>query len=122
MINDDILDKAEIRRAKTCWHKLEGNDRAAVTDMLLLENGCFVTINRFCSHLPCYSAIMRTVTDTFMVAMLGHQYELQLKTKMGIDHFTLESYIYQNLMKGSFHRFYMPAALAMLLAGCEIPN
>lgn len=119
MINDDILDKAEIRRGKTCWYKLEGNDRAAVTDMrmLLLENGCHLILNRFFHHLPCYSEIMQTVTETFMVAMLGHQYELQVKTKMGLDHFTLDCFTYQNMMKGSYHRFYMPAALAMLLAG-----
>lgn len=84
---------------------------------LLLENGCHLILNRFFHHLPCYSEIMQTVTETFMVAMLGHQYELQVKTKMGLDHFTLDCFTYQNMMKGSYHRFYMPAALAMLLAG-----
>lgn len=117
-INDDILDKGEIRRNKTCWHKVKGMDRAAITDMLLLENGCLIIMKRFFSHLPCYNGIMQTVTEIFMIVMMGCQYELQLKTKVDyIEHFRVECFNYMNVMKAGYHRFYMPAAMAMLLAG-----
>lgn len=116
MIDDDILDNSKIRRAKTCWHKVSGMERTAINDMLMLENGCHLIINRFFGHLPCYSGIMQTVTETFMVSLVGHLHEFQYND-VGLEDFTLERFNYIQLLKGSFYRFYKPAAVAMLLAG-----
>lgn len=116
LINDDINDDSEIRRGKICWHKVKGMEKIAINDMLMLENGCYLIIKRFFGHLPCYAGMMQTITETFMTSLMGHSLELQFN-KMGLDHFTLENYNYIALMKGVHYQFYMPAALAMLLAG-----
>lgn len=116
MMDDDILDDSEIRRAKTCWHKIKGMETIAINDMLMLENGCYLILNRFFSHLPCYGGLMQTVTESFMASLVAEAYEYQ-SNKMGLDHFTIERFDHLNVMKASYQRFYMPAAMAMLLAG-----
>lgn len=83
--------------------------------MLMLENGCHRILNRYFGHLSCYTGLMKTVTETFMASLMGILLENQYN-EMGIDHFTLDNYTYSAVMKGSYYRFYMPAAFAMLLA------
>lgn len=117
MINDDVFDKSEIRRGKRCWHKVTGLEGTAINDMVLLEDAAYILINRLFGHLPCYSGIMKTTTETYMVAMLGHSYEYQVKRVMGLEYFTMERFNSMNLMKASFQRFYLTAALAMFLTG-----
>lgn len=51
-----------------------------------------------------------------MASLTGILLEREYNEK-GIGHFALENYAYSAVMKGSYYRFYMPAALAMLLAG-----
>lgn len=115
-MDDDFLDNSEIRRGKTCWQKLKGMEKVAVNDMVMLENGCYLVINRFFGHLPCYSGIMQTVTECFMKSLLAQSYDFHYNA-MGVDHFTLDKYNHMNSMKATYTRFYMPATLAMLLAG-----
>lgn len=110
------MDSSDVRRGKLCWHKLEGMEKTATADALLLESGCHVVVNRICGHLPCYNGMMQIATETFMLAMLGHIGEFKIKQK-GLDHFTLERFNCTEITKGSYHRFFMPAAFAMLLAG-----
>lgn len=115
-MEDDIIDDSAIRRSKPCWHKVEGMERFAINDMLMLENGCHTIMNRFFGHLPCYSGIVQTIMETFMVSLLGTMLEFHYR-KMGPDTFTLERFNYAQILKGCFYRFYMSAALAMMLAG-----
>lgn len=117
IIDDDILfENSERRHGKTCWHKIKGMANIAVNDMLMLENGCYLILNRFFSHLPCYNGIMQTVSDCFMTSLLSKAYEFQ-SNEAGLERFTLDHFNHMNLLKASYHRFYMPAAIAMLLAG-----
>lgn len=116
LILDDIHDNSEIRRGKTCWHKVKGMEKIALTDMLMLENGCHLILNRAFGHLPCHNGMRKTITETFMVALMGHSLEYQFN-KMGMEHFTIENFNNTKSMIGSYYRFYMPAALTMLLTG-----
>lgn len=113
---DDIYEGSEVRRGKVCWHRLEGMEKSACNDILMLENGCNLIINRFFGHLPCYGGMMQIISECFMISLLGHVYEIQYN-KLGLDHFTLQRFNDSALMKTSTYRFYMPAALSMLLAG-----
>lgn len=82
----------------------------------MLENGSHRILNRYFSHLPCYADLMKTLTETYMTSLTGALLEHRYN-EIGIEHFTLENYAYSAVMKGSYYRFYMPAAFAMLLAG-----
>lgn len=116
MIADDIIDLSDIRRDKKCWHNLDGMGRIAVNDMLMVESGCNLILNRYFGHLPCYSGMIKTVSETFMASLMGHTLEIQYN-QMDLEHFTINNYTYSAEMKGSYYRFYQPAALACLLAG-----
>lgn len=116
LIDDDIGDKSEKRRGKTCWHKVKGMERIAINDLLMIESGCNLILSRFFGHLPCYTGLIKTVTETFMTSLMGTLLEGEYN-EMGVDIFTYENYKYSAEMKGSHYRFYMPTALACVLAG-----
>lgn len=112
---DDIVDNSEIRRGKICWHKVKGMERIAINDIIMLENGCYLALKRFFGHLPCYSGMAQTIAESNMYSLMGHLFEEQYK--MCVERFTLASFNYLSLMKGAYYRFYMQAAVSMLLAG-----
>lgn len=116
LIADDIYDKADIRRGKICWHKIEGMEKIVANNMLLLEIGCQFIMNRFFGHLPCYTGMIQILTECYMTSLTGHLYEMQIN-EIGLDHFTFENYNYSAVLKTSSYRFYLPAAMATLLAG-----
>lgn len=91
-------------------------ERIAVNDMLMTENGGHRILNRYFSHSPCYSGLIKTLTETYMASLMGASLENRYN-EMGVDSFTRENYAYSAVIKGSYYRFYMPAAFAMLLAG-----
>lgn len=113
---DDIYEGSKIRRGKTCWHLIEGMEKIACNDMLMLQNGYNLLLNRFFSHLPCYAGLMQIMSECFMASLLGHLHEIQLN-KLGLEHFKIERFNDSALLKTSSYRFYMPAALSMLMAG-----
>lgn len=55
---------------------------------------------------------MQTVTESFMVALVGHSEEFRYNA-VGLEDFTLERFNYTQLLKGSFYRSYKPAAMAI---------
>lgn len=116
LMADDIYEDAEIRRGKLCWHKLDGMARIAANDLVMLQVGCDRILNRFFGHLPCYSGMMHVVTESFMIALLGHTWEIKLN-EMDLQHYTLKLFDESALLKTSTFRIYMPAAMSMLLAG-----
>lgn len=116
LIADDINDDSEVRRGKVCWHKVKGVERVYMNDALLLEGGCYLILNRYFGHLPCYTGMIKTVTESFMISMMGHALESHYNN-LGLEHFTIEMYNYVSIMQGSYYTFCMPSTLAMLLAG-----
>lgn len=116
LMADDTIDGSEIRRGKLCWHLLPGMEKTVCNDLLMLQNGCNLVLNRFFGHLPCYSGLAQIMSECFMISLMGHLYEIEFN-KLGLEHFTLERFNNSGLMKTSSYRFYMPAALAMLMAG-----
>lgn len=114
LIIDDVNDDSEIRRGKVCWHKTE--PKLFVNDMILLENGCYLILNRYFGHLPCYTDMIKNITESFMVAIMGHALETHYNN-LGLEHFSHEMFDYVSVMKGSYYTYCMPAALSMLMAG-----
>lgn len=116
LLLDDIIDGSWKRRGKKCWYKVEGMEQTAINDMIILENSSYLVINRFFGHLPCYAGLMKTLTETYMVSMLGHMYETMYK-RTGIDNFTMSDYDNVSNWKGAYFQFYQLPALPMVLAG-----
>lgn len=110
-------ESSHIRRSKHCWYKVKD---MAYHDMLTMENASYLVLNRFLGHLPCYGQMIQTINESYMLGLLGQTLELKFNKPLEnntIERYTIENYNELVTLVAAYHRFYMPAAVAMLLAG-----
>lgn len=120
LIDDDMNETADVRRGKTSWYKVKGMEHIAQHDAIIMENACYLILNRFFGHLPCYSGMIKTINEAYMISLMGQTIELLLNRPLKnqtIERYSMEKYDSVTIMIGSYYRFYMPIALTMLLAG-----
>lgn len=115
LMTDDMLDSAQRRRNKTCWYRHKNAQSLAVNDIMMVQNACYLVLERFFGHLPCYSSMIQTMHDTSMVTMMGQSSDILIR-KSGVSNFTLEKLKSVVIAKFTCYA-HAPVVLPMLFAG-----
>ncbi|XP_063788513.1 farnesyl pyrophosphate synthase-like [Pseudophryne corroboree] len=146
LVSDEILDRSETRRGKTCWYKKEGIGRDAINDSFLIELCVYRLLRKHCRGQPYYLKLLelflevRTVSvsctpRTIVLFLIPISFVLQIfyQTKMGqalelifsqpgkmdLAQYTETRYKSIAKYKTAFFCFYLPIAAAMFMAGID---
>lgn len=127
LVSDDVMDQSVTRRGLPCWYRANNPLHAdakvgliAINDAFLLEACIYRLLKKFFSSEPYYVALLDLFHDVTYQTELGQLLDLTTQpagTKVDISKFTLETYKRIVKYKTAFYSFYLPVALAMLMAG-----
>jgi len=129
LVADDIMDQSLTRRGVPCWyrqpHSLGTNAKEmvgliAVNDSLLLESFIFKIIKKHFQQEPYYAELVNLFHETIHQTEVGQLLDLTSNLpggKVDLSLFTLPNYKLIVKYKTAFYSFYLPVAIAMLLAG-----
>jgi len=128
LVADDIMDQSVTRRGVPCWYRqphLLGSKPEemvgliAVNDSLLLESFIFKIIKKHFGHEPYYADLVNLFHETVHQTEVGQLLDLtsNLPGKVDLSLFTLNNYKLIVKYKTAYYSFYLPVAIAMLLAG-----
>lgn len=115
IMTDDMLDNAQRRRNKTCWFRHKDAQSLVVNDIMMIQNACYLVLERFFGHLPCYPSMIQTINDTSMLTMMGQSSDILIRNA-GVSHFTLEKFKSVIIAKFACYA-HAPVVLPMLFAG-----
>jgi len=129
LVADDIMDQSLTRRGKPCWYRnphplgtskedLIGN--IAINDSFILEAFIYRILQQHFGEEPYYVDLLNLFHDVSYRTELGQLLDLTSNLpggKVDLSLFTLANYQQIVKYKTAYYSFYMPVALAMLLAG-----
>jgi len=129
LVADDIMDASLTRRGVPCWYRqphLLGNSEKemvgliAVNDSLLLESFIFKIVKKHFQGESYYVDLLNLFHDTIHQTEIGQLLDLTSNLpggKVDLSLFTLNNYKLIVKYKTAYYSFYLPVAVAMLLAG-----
>jgi len=129
LVADDIMDQSLTRRGKPCWYRnphplgttkedLVGN--IAINDSFILEAFIYRILQQHFGEEPYYVDLLNLFHEVSYLTELGQLLDLTSNLpggKVDLSLFTLANYQMIVKYKTAYYSFYMPVALAMLLAG-----
>ncbi|KAL9912455.1 farnesyl pyrophosphate synthase isoform 1-T1 [Glossina fuscipes fuscipes] len=118
VLSDDIMDNSTTRRGQTCWHRLDNVGLIAFNDSIMLENGIYVLLKKYFSHLECYLDLMHLFHEMTFITTCGQSLDM-LNSNKSVSTFTMDTYKTIAANKTSHYTFYLPIAAAMHLAGLK---
>ncbi|GAM21444.1 hypothetical protein SAMD00019534_046190, partial [Acytostelium subglobosum LB1] len=127
LVADDIMDQSLTRRGQPCWYRtknhLSGDPNAlvgniAINDSLILESCIYIFVRKYFRSQPYYADLLDLFHDTTWQTELGQLLDLTTQPNRGdFTPFTLDTYNRIVKYKTAYYSFYLPVALAMILAG-----
>lgn len=129
LVADDVMDQSITRRGAPCWYRApnpvhQGADvkvgLISINDAFLLESCIYRLLKKYFSGEPYYVPLLELFHEVSYQTELGQLLDLTTQpagTKVDISKFTLDTYKRIVKYKTAFYSFYMPVALAMLMAG-----
>eukprot|EP01133_Synstelium_polycarpum_P010588 gene10588-12320_t len=127
LVADDIMDQSITRRGQPCWYRqrnpLAASQNAligniAINDSFLLESCIYILIKKYFRNEAYYADILDLFHETSYQTELGQLLDLTTQPNRGdFSMFTLDTYRRIVKYKTAYYSFYLPVALAMLMAG-----
>lgn len=120
LVADDIMDKSITRRGKPCWYKKENVGLIAINDAIYLESCVYQILKHYFRQKPYYIDIVDLFHETNMQTATGQCLDLitaPVEGKVDFTKFTEQRYHAIVKWKTAYYSFYLPVALAMLMAG-----
>jgi len=121
LVADDIMDQSQTRRGQPCWYKVEGVGNVAINDSFLLESCIYKLLKKYFKGEKYYSDLVELLHETTYQTELGQLVDLITAPEESVDlnRFSMTKYKWIVKYKTAFYSFYLPVAMAMLIAGCE---
>lgn len=119
LMYDDIMDGAESRRGRVCWHRKDGVGLKACNDAVLIEAGIYHVLRRYFQDKPYYLDCMELFHNVTLKTAMGQALDMQ---SASLDKFTMDRYEAIVKYKNSSSSFQMPVGLGMYMAGVTDPE
>ncbi|KAK3927150.1 Farnesyl pyrophosphate synthase [Frankliniella fusca] len=121
LVTDDLMDESVTRRGKPCWYKVNDIGLAAFNDGILLESSVFQLLRTHFRNKDCYMDLVELFHDVIYKTSMGQALDLQTshKGKPDLSVFTMARYQAIIKYKTAYYSFYLPVALAMVMAGIK---
>eukprot|EP01132_Coremiostelium_polycephalum_P007443 gene7443-9147_t len=127
LVADDIMDQSITRRGQPCWYRqnnpLSAGGKStigtiAINDSFILESCIYILIKKYFRNEPYYADVLDIFHETSYQTELGQLLDLTTQPNRGdFTLFTLDTYKRIVKYKTAYYSFYLPVALAMLMAG-----
>jgi len=129
LVADDVMDQSVTRRGAPCWYRSSNPSVTtedakvgliAINDSFLIEGCIYRILRKFFSGETYYVALLDIFHETSYQTELGQLLDLTTQpagVKTDFKVFNLENYKRIVKYKTAFYSFYLPVALAMLMAG-----
>jgi len=127
LVADDVMDQSLTRRGQPCWYRQLnpltseaspiGNE--AINDSFLLQEHVYIIIRHYCHTQSFYVAMMDLFHEMTYFTCIGQLLDMtsQPSKKVDLSLFTLALYKEIVKHKTAFYSFYLPVAIALVLAG-----
>ncbi|EDQ91435.1 uncharacterized protein MONBRDRAFT_6210 [Monosiga brevicollis MX1] len=121
LVADDIMDGSVTRRGQPCWYKQENVGTVAINDSFLIEAAIYKLLKKHFKSTPVYVDLLELMLETTYQTELGQLLDLITapEDQVVLDRFTIEKHTNIVKYKTAFYSFYLPVAMAMLLAGVK---
>ena len=121
LVADDIMDHSVTRRGQPCWYLKPKVGNMAINDSFILESCIYRVIKKYFKSDPFYGDLLELFHEVTYQTELGQLMDLLTAPEGDIDlnRFTLERYYLIVEYKTAYYSFYLPVALAMLMAGVK---
>lgn len=141
LVSDDIMDSSITRRGQPCYYRAHGIGMIAINDAFLLEAAIYFLLKKYFRHEDYYIDLVELFLETTHKTEMGQLVDLITapEDKVDLDKFSLAKCVlfrlflssspplilahrhkYIVIYKTAFYSFYLPVALAMLVA--RIPD
>jgi len=130
LVADDIMDQSITRRGKPCWYRssrpIDGADESdevqliAINDSFIIFSGLFRLLKKYFRSFPYYVDLLELFNEVTYQTELGQLLDLTSQpspNRIDLTLFTIENYKLIVKYKTAFYSFYLPVALALLMAG-----
>ena len=116
LIEDDVMDRGEVRRGQPCWYKVPDVGVAnAINDGLLLEQVLYELIELNEYTKPLSVAAHRKLRDASMRTVIGQH--LDTHPPASVTDFTRDQWLSVVRFKTAFYTFVLPCELGLLASG-----
>lgn len=121
LVADDLMDSSVTRRGHPCWYRLEGVGTIAVNDSFLIESAIYKILKKHFRSKPYYVDLLELMHETTWQTELGQLLDLITAPEDSCDlsKFSIEKHACIVKYKTAFYSFYLPVAMAMLMAGVD---
>eukprot|EP00160_Parvularia_atlantis_P002565 Unigene12133_Nuclearia_a/m.36890 Unigene12133_Nuclearia_a/g.36890 ORF Unigene12133_Nuclearia_a/g.36890 Unigene12133_Nuclearia_a/m.36890 type:complete len:348 (-) Unigene12133_Nuclearia_a:52-1095(-) len=121
LVADDIMDQSQTRRGQPCWYKVDGVGNVAINDSFLLESCIYKLLKKYFKSAPYYGDLVELMHETTYQTELGQLVDLITAPEEHVDlnRFSMAKYKWIVKYKTAFYSFYLPVAMAMLVAGID---
>jgi len=125
LVADDIMDQSLTRRGIPCWYLQPNPVNArngkvglvAINDSFLLEAMIYRLLSKYFRDVAYYADLVDLFHEASYQTELGQLLDLLQPPRGDFSAFTLENYKKIVKYKTAYYSFYLPVALAMLMAG-----
>lgn len=120
LVADDLMDGSITRRGNPCWYLKEDVKLIAINDSFLLESFVYKIIKRYVGNEKYYYQVVDLFLEVTRQTEFGQLLDLTSQPQSGeldLSRYTIERYFKIVRYKTAFYSFYIPIALAMIMAG-----
>ncbi|EFA85849.1 hypothetical protein PPL_01081 [Heterostelium album PN500] len=127
LVADDIMDQSITRRGQPCWYRtrnmLSSEPNAtvgsiAINDAFILESCIYILVKKYFRNESYYADLLDLFHETSYQTELGQLLDLTTQPNRGdFSMYSLDTYRRIVKYKTAYYSFYLPVALAMLMAG-----
>lgn len=121
LVADDIMDGSHTRRGQPCWFRKEEVGLIAINDSFLIESCIYKLLKSHFRSKPYYVDLLELFHETTYQTELGQLLDLITapENQVVFERFSIAKHTCIVKYKTAFYSFYLPVALAMLMAGVK---